>query len=397
MANNFSFYAPTEVIFGKDTEKQTGELLKKYGAGRVLIVYGGSSAKRTGLLDRVKDSLEEAGIVYAELGGVVPNPHLDKVYEGIALGKEKQIDFLLAVGGGSVIDTAKAVAYGLAEPEKDVWELYAHTRAAEKCLPVASVVTIAAAGSETSNSSVITNEKTGQKRGYNSNLSRPKFAVMNPELTMTLPDYQTASGCTDIMMHAMERYFTNMGNMEITDALAEGLMRTVMHNAQILHADPSNYEARAEVMWSGSLAHNDLTGCGNGGNDFASHRLEHEMGGMFDVAHGAGLAAIWGSWARYVYRDCLPRFVKFALNVHKVEPGSTDEETALKGIEAQEAFYRSIDMPTNMHELGIDPTDEQMRAMAAGCALATGGHVGAAKVLDEQDMYAVYKLAKDRK
>ena len=364
MAYNFEYFSPTRVIFGKETEKQTGKLIREYGGSRVLVLYGGKSAIRSGLLDLVKESLKEEDLYFHELGGIVPNPHLDKVYEGIEIGKNEGIDFLLAVGGGSVIDTAKAIAYGLGEPEKDVWELYEHTREAKKCLPVASVLTIAAAGSETSRSSVITNEKTLEKRAYDDNLARPKFAIMNPEFTKTLPDYQTESGCTDIMMHTMERYFTNGGNMEITDALAEGLLRTVMENAKILHTEPDNYDARAEIMWAGSLAHNDLTGCGNDGGDFMSHKLEHELGGRFDVTHGAGLAAIWPNWARYVYKDCLPRFVKYAKNVMGVTAGDSEEETALLGIKAMEEFYHSIGMPVNLKELGIHPTEEQIREMA---------------------------------
>ncbi len=395
MANSFEYFSPTRVIFGKETEKQTGKLIREYGGSRVLVLYGGKSAVRSGLLDLVKESLKEKELYFQELGGIVPNPHLDKVYEGIEIGKNEGIDFLLAVGGGSVIDTAKAVAYGLGEPEKDVWELYEHTRKARKCLPVASVLTIAAAGSETSRSSVITNEKTLEKRAYDDNLARPKFAIMNPEFTKTLPDYQTESGCTDIMMHTMERYFTNGGNMEITDALAEGLLRTVMENAKILHTEPDNYDARAEIMWAGSLAHNDLTGCGNDGGDFMSHKLEHELGGMFDVTHGAGLAAIWPSWARYVYKYCLPRFVKYAKNVMGVTAGGSDEETALLGIKAMEEFYHSIGMPVNLKELGIHPTEEQIREMAEGCLKASGSATGSAKKLDLQDMIRIYQMANE--
>lgn len=395
MAYNFEYFSPTRVIFGKETEKQTGKLIREYGGSRVLVLYGGKSAIRSGLLDLVKESLKEEDLYFHELGGIVPNPHLDKVYEGIEIGKNKGIDFLLAVGGGSVIDTAKAIAYGLGEPEKDVWELYEHTREARKCLPVASVLTIAAAGSETSRSSVITNEKTLEKRAYDDNLARPKFAIMNPEFTKTLPDYQTESGCTDIMMHTMERYFTNGGNMEITDALAEGLLRTVMENAKILHTQPDNYDARAEIMWAGSLAHNDLTGCGNDGGDFMSHKLEHELGGMFDVTHGAGLAAIWPSWARYVYKDCLPRFVKYAKNVMGVTAGDSEEETALLGIKAMEEFYHSIGMPVNLKELGIHPTEEQIREMAEGCLKASGSATGSAKKLDLQDMIRIYQMANE--
>lgn len=395
MANSFEYFSPTRVIFGKETEKQTGKLIREYGGSRVLVLYGGKSAVRSGLLDLVKESLKEEELYFQELGGIVPNPHLDKVYEGIEIGKNEGIDFLLAVGGGSVIDTAKAIAYGLGEPEKDVWELYEHTRKARKCLPVASVLTIAAAGSETSRSSVITNEKTLEKRAYDDNLARPKFAIMNPEFTKTLPDYQTESGCTDIMMHTMERYFTNGGNMEITDALAEGLLRTVMENAKILHTEPDNYDARAEIMWAGSLAHNDLTGCGNDGGDFMSHKLEHELGGMFDVTHGAGLAAIWPSWARYVYKYCLPRFVKYAKNVMGVTAGDSDEETALLGIKAMEEFYHSIGMPVNLKELGIHPTEEQIREMAEGCLKASGSATGSAKKLDLQDMIRIYQMANE--
>jgi alcohol dehydrogenase YqhD (iron-dependent ADH family) len=396
MINNFNYYAPTEVVFGRKTEEKTGEEVRKYGGTRVLIVYGGGSAVRSGLLARVEDNLKQAGLFYAELGGVVPNPLLSKVYEGIELGKKEKIDFLLAIGGGSVIDTAKAIAYGLAEPDHDVWDLYDHKRQAEKALPNGCVLTIAAAGSEMSDSSVITNETTGEKRGYNNDLCRCKFAIMNPELTMTVPDYQTEAGCADMQMHTMERYFTSKGNMEITDAIAEGLMRTVKKYALILHQDPQNYDARAEVMWAGALAHNNLTGCGNGGNDFASHRLEHELSGMFNVTHGAGLCAIWGSWARYVYQSCLDRFVKFAMNVHGIEMCESGEETAIRGILAQEDFYRSIGMPTSFKELGIEPTEDQIIEMAHRCSLATGGHVGSARVLNEEDMYHIYEMAARR-
>lgn len=393
MANNFNYYSPTEIVFGRGAQTQVAAHVQKYGGTRVLVVYGSQRVVRSGLLDSIIQPMEQAGIRCFTLGGVVPNPHLSKVYEGIEIGKQEGIDFLLAVGGGSAIDTAKAIGYGLAEPDKDVWELYESKRTAKGCLPVASVLTIAAAGSESSNSSVITNEKTGEKRSYNDNLARPKFAAMNPELTMTLPDYQTESGCTDIMMHTMERYFTSQGNMELTDAIAEALLRTVMAQAKILHTHPDNYDARAEVMWAGSLAHNDLTGCGNGGGDFATHALEHELGGMFDVTHGAGLAALWPSWARYVCGNIPGRFARYAVNVMGVTPGATDAETAEKGIQAMEAFYREIGMPTNLRELGIDPTDEQLHAMAHSCASACGGSKGSARLLHEEDMYNIYKMA----
>ena len=389
----FHYYAPTEVVFGKDTEKETGKMIRKYGGTKVLLQYGGGSVVKSGLLDTIQAALDEAGIGYVALGGVVPNPHLEKVYEGVALSKKEHVDFVLAIGGGSVIDSAKAIAYGSAEPDMDVWDLYAHTRTAKACLPVASVLTIAAAGSEMSQGSVITNAATNEKRAYDDDLSRPKFAIMDPALTVTLPDYQTESGCVDIMMHTMERYFTQGGNMEITDGIAEALLRTVMHNARILHHDPGNYAARAEVMWAGSLAHNGLTGCGNDGGDFASHMLEHEMGGMFNVTHGAGLSAIWPSWARYVYKENLDRFVKFATYVMGVDAAETDEETAFRGVCAMENFYHAIGMPTNMRELGISPTAEQIEEMADRCVKATGGSQGSAKVLYREDMVNIYKMA----
>ena len=388
----FNYYTPTKVVFGKDTELKVADLIREFGGTKVLIHYGGGSVIRSGLMKRVTDTLDGADISYVMLGGAVPNPHLGLVYEGIELCKKEGIDFLLAVGGGSAIDSAKAIGYGVTN-EGDVWDFYDRKRNVKACLPVGVILTLAATGSEMSDSSVITKEEGLVKRGYSSDYGRPKFAIMNPELTMTLPDYQTACGCTDIMMHTMERYFTNGGNMELTDSIAEGLLCTVKANAQILAKDPKNYDARAEVMWAGSLAHNGLTGCGNDGGDWMTHMLEHEMGGLYDVAHGAGLAAIWGSWARYVYKNCLPRFKRFAINVMGVEPEGTDEEIALKGIEAMEDFYRSIHMPTNFRELGINATEEDLKTMAHKCSVSVGGSSGSARVLNEEDMLAIYRAS----
>ena len=389
---DFKYFTPTKVIFGKNTESKVAELINEFGGTKVLIHYGGGSVVRSGLLQRVKDTLDAAGISYVELGGAVPNPHLGLVYEGIELCKKENVDFLLAVGGGSAIDSAKAIGYGLAN-EGDVWDYYDYKRKVTGSIPLGVILTIAATGSEMSDSSVITKEEGLVKRGYSSDFGRPKFAIMNPELTMTLPDYQTACGCTDIMMHTMERYFTNGGNMELTDALAEGLLRTVKKNAIILRDNPKNYDARAEVMWAGSLAHNGLTGCGNDGGDWMTHKLEHELGGLYDVAHGAGLAAIWGSWARYVYKNCLHRFKKFALNVMDVENTGSDEEIALRGIEAMEDFYRSINMPTNLRELGVNATDEDLKLMAHKCAVGVGGEMGSAKVLNEEAMLEIFRMS----
>ena len=393
--HNFEYYTPTRIIFGRNAENMAADLIKRYGGTRVLVHYGQGSAVRSGLMARVKKNLDEAGLFHVELGGVVPNPHLDKVRAGFALGSLNQVDFVLAVGGGSVIDSAKAIAFALAEPKENVWDLFERKRQPKASLPVGSILTISAAGSEMSRNVVLTNEQTRKKRGFGDALARPKFAIMNPDLTMTLPDYQTAAGCVDIMMHTMERYFTICGNMQITDAIAEGLLRTVMKNANILRLNPKSYDARAEIMWSSSLAHNGLTGCGNDGGDFATHNLEYELSGMFNVTHGAGLAALWGSWARYVYKVCLPRFVQFAVNVMGVDAaGKSEEEVAVRGIIELENFYRKIGMPTSMSELGIKPTDEQIREMAESCEKATGGSIGSAKRLYFDDMVKIYEAAR---
>ena len=391
---DFKYYTPTKVLFGKNTEDKVAELIQEFGGKKVLIHYGGGSVIRSGLMQKVTDQLDKAGISYIKLGGAVPNPHLSLVYEGIELCKKEGLDFILAVGGGSAIDSAKAIGYGVMN-DGDVWDLYDYKKQAKACLPLGVILTLAATGSEMSDSSVITKEEGLVKRGYSSDYCRPRFAIMNPELTMTLPDYQTACGCTDIMMHTMERYFTNGGNMELTDSMAEALLRTVKENAKILVRDPKNYDARAEVMWAGSLSHNGLTGCGNDGGDWMTHKLEHELGGLYDVAHGAGLAAIWGSWARYVYKNCLPRFKKYAINVMGVPADAgSDEEIALKGIEAMEDFYREINMPTNLKELGVNATDEDLALMAHKCAVGVNGAKGSAKLLHEEDMLAIYKMSR---
>jgi alcohol dehydrogenase YqhD (iron-dependent ADH family) len=393
MNGDFTLYTPTKVVFGHDVETRAGELVKAFGGTKVLIHYGGQSAVRSGLLGRVEASLKQANVPCVTLGGVVPNPRLEKVYEGVELCKANGVDFLLAVGGGSVIDSAKAIAYALAEPAYDVKELYEHTRAPKACFPLGVVLTLSASGSEMSDSSVISYE--GKKRGVNSDLCRPKFALMNPALTKTLPAYQTAAGCADILMHTLERYFVNGTRMELTDAIAEGLLRTVMHNALVLRDDPANDAARAEIMWAGSLSHNGLTGCGNDAGDWACHRLEHELGALYDVTHGAGLTAVWPSWAKYVMHNCLHRFVRFAVNVMGVTPGATDAETAEKGIDALTAFFRSIGMPTNLRELGVSPAEDDFRLLAKNCAVAVGGKIGSAMPLYEKDMEAIYRAAKE--
>ena len=391
---DFTYYAPTEVVFGKESEEQVAELVKKYGGHRVLVHYGGQSAKRSGLLDKICGLLDEGGLPHTELGGVVPNPRLSLVKKGIGICKEQQIDFILAVGGGSVIDSAKAIAYGVCY-EGDVWDFYQRKADATACLPVASVLTIPAAGSEMSEASVITNEDGDVKRGYSNNISRPKFAIMNPERTFTLPPYQTAAGVTDMMMHTMERYFTHDGDMDITTAIAEAALRTMKDNIFYVLKNPEDYRYRAQIMWGGSLMHNGLTGCGVH-DDWATHQLEHELSGLFDVTHGAGLAAVWPSWARYVYKEDVSRFVRFAVNVMDVPNDFTDPEgTALRGIEAMERFYHAIGMPINIHELiGREITDDEIKEMVRKCSRNYTATTGCFKVLAAEDMEAIYQMAK---
>lgn len=391
---DFLFYAPTEVQFGKQSEELVAQLVKKYGGTKVLLHYGGQSAKRSGLLDKVCDLLKEAGVEYVELGGVVPNPRLSKVKEGIALCREQGVDFILAVGGGSVIDSSKAIAYGVPY-EGDVWDFYVGKAEAETCLPVATVLTIPAAGSEMSEASVITNEDGDIKLGYSNNISRPKFAIMNPERTFTLPAYQTAAGVTDIMLHTMERYFNPDCDMTVTDAIAEALMRTMMDSVFAVLENPEDYRNRAQIMWAGSLAHNDVTGNRLNG-DWSTHQIEHELSAMFDVTHGAGLAVVWPSWARYVMKENVSRFVRFAVNVTGVENDFTDPEgTALKGIEAMKRFYRAIGMPTTIRELiGRDITEEEIKEMASKCTRGDKIAHGRFKKLKAADIEEIYRMAR---
>lgn len=391
---DFNYYAPTDVALGKDVEERIAQKIRQYGGTKVLLHYGGKSAERSGLLGKVRQQLTEAGIPFVELGGVVPNPRVSLVREGIELCRREGIDFLLAVGGGSVIDSCKAIGYGLCY-DGDVWDIYSRKAPATACMPIGVVLTIPASGSEMSDSSVITNEELRLKIGYSSNLCRPKFAIMNPCRTFTLPAYQTACGATDIMMHTMERYFTQVDDMTLIDNIAEALLRTVMDSAPKVLAQPDNYRERAQLMWAGSLSHNDLTG-DRAYADFASHQLEHEISAIFDVAHGAGLAAIWGSWARYVYKQNVQRFVRFAVNVMHVENDYTQPEaTALAGIEATERFFASIGMPVNMTQLiGREVTDAEIDEMATKCSHNKGRKIGAFMPLGYDDMVAIYKLAR---
>jgi len=393
MASNFTYYTPTEVVFGKDTEREAGRLVKGHGGTKVLLHYGSNSAKKTGLLDRVAASLKAEGIDYVELGGVVPNPRLSKVHEGIKLGKKEGVDFILAVGGGSVIDSAKAIAYGLYNGG-EVWDFYEGKRTLQGALPHAAIVTIAAAGSEMSNSSVITNEDGWLKRGLNTEYGRCRFAIMNPELLYTLPEYQTMSGIVDIMLHTMERYFIIEEPMSLTDDIAAALLKNVMHHAHILLKDPKNYEARANIMWAGSLSHNGLTGAGNGSRgDWACHQIEHELGGLYDIAHGAGLSAVWDSWARYVYKIKPERFASFGYKVFDLPKSGDADADALSAIAATKAFFESIKMPTTIKALGVNPTEEEILDMADKCSFGGTRTPGSIKALDRADIEAIYRLA----
>ncbi len=391
---NFVYYSPTKVIFGKETENQVGKEIKSLGFKKVLVHFGGGSAKKSGLLDRVYASLDGAGVGHVSLGGVQPNPRLGLVREGIELCKKEKVDFILAVGGGSVIDSSKAIAYGIAN-DGDVWELFENKHPAKACAPIGCILTIAAAGSETSNSCVITDERDMRKRPYNDDLSRPKFAIMNPELTYTLPEYQTMSGVVDIFMHTIERYMTNDKNVDLIDRMSEALMKSVIVNAPILLKNPRDYNARAAIRWAGSVSHNGLTGTGRT-PDFASHQLEHELSGMFDVAHGAGLSAVWPSWARYVYKQDIARFVQFAVRVMGVDMNYFNpEETALKGIDAIENFFRSINMPVTISELGVKNLSEaQLKEMVDKCSWYGGRKIGNFVKLDQADMKKIYEMAK---
>ena len=391
---DFMFYAPTEVVFGEQSEEQVAALVKKYGGTKVLVHYGGQSAVKSGLLDKICTLLREGGVEYVTLGGVVPTPRLSLAQQGIELCRKEGVDFLLAVGGGSVIDSAKCIGYGVPY-EGNVWDFYLGKATPTQMLPVACVLTIPAAGSEMSESSVITNENGDVKLGYSNNLSRPKFAIMNPRRTFTLPPYQTAAGVTDMMMHTMERYFTKDDDMDLTTDIAEAMLRSIKNAVFAVLKNPEDYRYRAQIMWGGSLMHNGLTGCGVA-DDWATHQLEHELSGMFDVTHGAGLAAIWPSWARYTMHENLRRFVRFAVNVMDVPNDFTDPEgTALKGIEAMECFYHAIGMPINIKELiGKDVTDEEIREMTRKCSRDYQRTVGCLKVLKAEDMEAIYRMAR---
>lgn len=391
--DNFNFYSPTEFVFGKDRENECGIYVTKFGGSKVLIHYGGGSVVKSGLLDRVKKSLEASQISYVELGGVMPNPRDSKVYEGIELCKKESVDFILAVGGGSVIDSAKAIAVGTVY-EGDFWDFYCGKATIKGAIPVATVLTIAAAGSEGSGDSVITKEDGMLKRGAGSEWMRPKFSIMNPALTCTLPAYQTACGATDIMAHVFERYFTNTVEVEITDRLCEAVLMTMVKETPRVIADPNNYEARANIMWAGTVAHNGIVGVGRS-QDWNSHGIEHELSALYDCAHGAGLAVIMPSWMEHVMHHNPMRFAQMATRVFGCPMNfEKPEEIAMKGIEAFRKFLVSIGMPINFEQLGAKREDIPKLVETFGIG---DGVRGGFMELKKEDIIKIYEIAADTK
>lgn len=385
---NFTFQNRTKIIFGKETETLVGEEMSKVGK-KVLLHYGGGSIKKSGLYDRVIASLKEANVEMVELAGVKPNPRLSLVQEGIKICKEQGIDSILAVGGGSVIDSAKGIAAGSVY-DGDVWDFYTGKATIEKALPIGVVLTIPAAGSESSGGSVITNEDGWYKKAAGGDAIRPQFSILNPVLTYTLPDYQTACGITDMFAHILERYFTKTQNVEVTDRMSEGLMKVIIDNAPKVLGQSTDYDARAEIMWAGTLAHNDLLGTGKIG-DWGSHDMEHEISGIYDIAHGAGLAIVFPAWMTYVYKEDLPRFAQYANRVWNVDINPFNlEETALEGIKRTKDFFRSIGMPVSLQDADI-PADRIPEMAKKG---TENGPLGNFLPLHEKDVAAILELAK---
>ncbi|SHK84037.1 hypothetical protein SAMN05216582_12031 [Selenomonas ruminantium] len=389
----FNFKVPTEIVFGRGAEEKVAEKLPTYNAHRVFIVYGGGSIVKSGLLGKIENQLHSAGLFTKSKGGVQPNPRLSWVREAVKEAIDFKADFILAIGGGSVIDSAKATAHGTANPEIDVWSFWNGTVKLEKSLPVGAVLTLSAAGSETSDSAVITNEETGKKAGLNTPFNRPALAFMNPELTFTVPKKQLVCGIADILMHTLERYFTNVKEENaLTDRIAEALMTTVIDCSYRAIKNQTDYDAMSEIMYAGTISHCGLTELGRC-KDFACHKLGHELSGRFDVTHGASLTAVWGSWAKYVYRDDIPRFAKFAEKVWNIKDG-TEEERAQAGIKRTVAYFKEIHMPTNFTELGIGIQSEDVLAKLADSCTAGGTKtVANFHPIDKIAAIEIYKLA----
>ncbi|MBR5116216.1 MAG: iron-containing alcohol dehydrogenase [Lachnospiraceae bacterium] len=387
---NFRYYAPTEVIFGKDAEDRTGEAAKRCGS-RVLLVYGKGSVVKSGLLDRVHRSLAEAGVAYEDFGGAKPNPTLAHAEEGVQAALSFHADVIIGVGGGSAIDTAKAIAHGAANAGEELWAIWTKKVPLTRSLPVGAVLTIPAAGSEMSDSAVLTNEAIGKKAGINTDFNRCRFAIVNPALGASLPREQVAAGVTDIMMHTMERYFIPGAKSDMTDEIAEGLLRTVIKNGAAAVKDPADYDAMCEVFWASSLSHNNLTECGRG-KDFSVHKLGHALSARYDVTHGASLSAVWASWARELYQGALPRFVRFADKVWGIRE-EDDAQAALKGIEQSEAFFTSLGMPVSLKELGVRPDDAALRALSLDATMNDTVKLSRIWPLAAADVEKIYRAA----
>ena len=390
--NEFVYYTPTKVIFGRKSEEKTGEELKKLDVSKVLIVYGGESAVRSGLIERIKASLNEAGISFVLFGGAKPNPVLSHAEEGVRIAIAEKVDFILAVGGGSVIDTAKGIAHGTANEGVALWDIWTGKVPLTKTLPIGAVLTIAAAGSEMSDSAVLTNEALGTKLGINTDFNRCRLAFMNPELLSTIPRYQMAAGITDIMMHTLERYFIAGTQCDLTDEIAEGLLRTVIKNGKKVLDDPSDYDAMSEVMWCGTLSHNNLTECGRG-KDFSVHKISMPLSAMYDYTHGATLSALWGSWARFQLDAAPERFARYARNVFGVTH-KDDKEAALEGISKSEEFWKSIGMPVNLRELGdIVPDEKTIDEMSQKVTKNDTIKLSRLKPLGAAEVAQIYRMA----
>ena len=390
---SFQYYIKTDVVFGEGSVCRTAELVKKHGGSRVLVVYGGGSAKRSGLLDRVFALLDEALLPYDSIGGVQPNPRVELAREGVKRAVEFRANLILAVGGGSVIDTAKAIAHGAANPETDIWEFWKRRAVPTRSTPVGVILTIPASGSETSDSAVLTNEQECEKRGLNTDLNRPAFAILDPKLAMTLPPRQVSCGVTDILMHTLDRYFTPADDNELTDALAEALLRVVIRNGPKVVENENDLHAMSEIMWCGSVSHNGLTGLG-APREFTTHQLGHALSEKFDAIHGETLSAMWGSWARYVWETKPARFARFARNVWDVDDVDADE-AAMLGIEATENFFRSLHMPVSLGELkdvGVQ-SEEGLQELALRCSYQKTRTIGSFRVLGYDDMLEIYRLA----
>ena len=392
--HGFEYFVPTEIVFGAGSTEKLPELLKKRGLSRVLVVYGSSSAKKSGLLDRVFRLLDKADVRYRSLGGVQPNPRVALAREGVQLALESGAELILAVGGGSVIDTCKAIAHGAANPGTDIWEFWKRRAPLTKSMPVGVVLTIPAAGSETSDSAVLTNAEAGEKRGLNTPFNRPAFAILDPLLAATLPVHQVACGVSDILMHTLDRYFNPVTDNALTDELAEALLRVVLEYGPAAVRDAHDEKAMSEIMWAGSLSHNGLTGLG-GKKDFATHQLGHALSEKFDVYHGDSLTAVWSSWARSVMDESPARFARFARNVWHVEEAD-DTAAALAGIAKQESFFRSIGMPVCLGELSCGKQDEAGLAdLASRCSYGKTRTIGTFRVLDYEKILAIYRRANE--